>query len=121
MNVLVVDDDLESARIYSEMLRYRGHWVCTSHNGFEALELASTQTFDSALVDVILPDTDGFSLAAEISKKQPGIRLLLVSGYFDPEALQAGDLRSLPAHFRTKPLDFGEVEYLLASPPAPVP
>ncbi len=120
MNVRVVDYDLESARVCSELLRYRGHQVWTSANAGEALELVRVHKFDSALLDLVLPDMDGFSLAAEIHSKQPAVRFLIVSGHFDPEDL-SGAISSVQAYFRTKPLDFAEVESLLESHPPAMP
>lgn len=64
LRVLVVDDDQDVLVMLSDALRARGYEVATARDGREAVELAATFEPDVALVDVVLPDVSGITLAS---------------------------------------------------------
>ena len=63
-------------------------------DGAEALELAATSAVDLAVLDVAMPRMTGLQAAAELSRRHPEMRLLMLSMYDDEqylyEALKAG-------------------------------
>jgi len=75
--VLAVDDDAE----YSELITYRlaqeGCEVIVAANGLEGLNLARTEIPDVILLDLMLPDLDGFSVI-QILRAQPSTRQIPV-------------------------------------------
>ncbi|RPI28598.1 MAG: response regulator [Acidobacteria bacterium] len=113
MKILVVEDDSSSARVYADILEYWGHAVSSAGSVSEALALVAARPFDSALVDVVLPDGDGFSLVERMREVQPVLRCLIVSAVFDPEAQRKA--QAIGADFRPKPLDFREIEELFTA------
>ena len=62
MNLLVVDDDLVIRRVVMFTLKTIGVNVLAAENGTVALQIAEQQDIDLMLVDINLPDMDGFSL-----------------------------------------------------------
>lgn len=68
--------------------------VATALNGQEALDQASKQTLELAVVDLQMPVMDGFRLMRELRRAYPAIRLVAVSGHNSPavtsEAMAAG-------------------------------
>ena len=68
--------------------------VATALNGQEALDKASKQTVELAVVDLQMPVMDGFKLMRELRRVYPAIRLVAVSGLYSPavaaEAIAAG-------------------------------
>src|SRR5207249_4755636 len=60
--VLVVDDDVDNARMMAEVLGDEGYDVKIAHNGKEALELWEAGRFDAALLDALMPDLSGWEL-----------------------------------------------------------
>jgi CheY-like chemotaxis protein len=60
--ILVADDDDIGASLIEAALRYRGHEVRRARNGAEALQLATTRRFDLVLLDVQMPEMDGFAV-----------------------------------------------------------
>lgn len=78
--VLVADDDAVSARVTTAMLTRAGYRVETVANGRDALAALRTQPFDIAIVDVHMPELDGFALAEEM-RLQPdfGVPVPLVA------------------------------------------
>lgn len=65
-NILIVEDERAINQLIRSNLALVGHRCAAAYNGKEALELASGNNFDLAILDVMLPDTDGFALFAHI-------------------------------------------------------
>jgi len=67
--ILVVDDEEEIAELLEVYLSNEGYRVLVCHDGTEALRLVEEEEIDLALLDVMLPDIDGFTLCKTIRKK----------------------------------------------------
>jgi two-component system, OmpR family, response regulator RpaB len=65
-HILIVDDSSFVLHTVGEVLRRAGHTVSEARTGADALALFTGQQIDLVLLDVILPDTDGFSLCQQI-------------------------------------------------------
>jgi PAS domain S-box-containing protein len=70
LKILVAEDNIVNQRLTEHLLRGRGHQVTIANHGREALELLAQQAFDLALVDVQMPEMDGFQLTAAIREKE---------------------------------------------------
>lgn len=66
MMVLVVDDESVTRRLVAYTLKPLGIEVVGAEDGFEALEIAREQAFDLAIVDLGLPEMDGFELVGHL-------------------------------------------------------
>ena len=83
-NLLIVDDDasiLEVTRIY---FTGRGYKVYTAQNGKECLKTAAHMPLDCIVLDVALPDMDGFEVC-EAVKKNNNVPILFVSNYAEED------------------------------------
>lgn len=69
--ILLVDDLPMNLEIAGAMLTAHGHHVTTATSGVEAIDLALTGSFDAILLDINLPDLDGYEVAREIRKLEP--------------------------------------------------
>ena len=67
--ILVVDDEREIADLMELYLKNEGFAVRKFYNASEALECVRTETLDLAILDVMLPDMDGFTLCARIREE----------------------------------------------------
>ena len=76
-SVLVVDDDPVNRSMLSRSLEADGHEVTTVERGAEALELAGSQGFDVVLLDVVMPEMDGYQVLERL-KADPELRHLPV-------------------------------------------
>lgn len=85
MKVLVVDDEKEIADLVEVYLKNNGFEVTKASCGSEAVEHIENEEFDLAVLDVLLPDVDGFTLCSKIrqSHKYPVIMLTAKTGYVD--------------------------------------
>lgn len=69
MRIFLVDDEKEIADLIEFYLRSDGFDVIKCMDGKTALEKIQTENFDLAILDVMLPDVDGFTLCSEIRKR----------------------------------------------------
>ena len=116
VRILVVDDHAPSAEMLAEILTLEGHEVRMAHTAVEAVEVARSFAPGIAVLDIGLPDQDGFELARSI-KADPqlqGIHLIGVSGYgqsqYPKRAKEAGF-----EHYLVKPVDLDELLMLVRS------
>ena len=71
--ILVVDDNRVNSLLLSRGLEQQGHTVLFAEHGREALDLLRSQHFDLMLLDVLMPDLDGYQVLAEL-KLDPHLR-----------------------------------------------
>lgn len=69
MKILVVDDDYDILQLVTIHLRREGYTVLQAHNGKHALELLEESEVNLAIVDVMMPGMDGFSLTRILTKE----------------------------------------------------
>jgi two-component system, NarL family, response regulator DesR len=90
--VLLVDDAPFYRRIVCELLARRGYEVAgEAETVAAALHLAEAVQPDAALVDIRLPDGDGFDLAARLTQSYPWMAVLLTSSAFDDDFYARAD------------------------------
>jgi DNA-binding response OmpR family regulator len=75
--ILVVDDDENILNLERTILEQRGFEVTGAIGGAEALELLGKKTFDLVLLDVMMPEVDGFTVCRKI-KEDPRLKDLPV-------------------------------------------
>ncbi|MDR3079872.1 MAG: response regulator, partial [Streptomyces sp.] len=73
VHVLVVDDDPDLAEVLSGALRYEGWNVRTAGDGATAVAEARTLMPDAVVLDVMLPDTDGFAVLKSLRSVKPDV------------------------------------------------
>jgi CheY-like chemotaxis protein len=83
--ILLVEDDSSVRKIAATTLRKAGYTVLEATHGGEALSLLARHTHAINLVvtDVIMPNTTGPKLAAELQLRRPDLKVLYMSGYTD--------------------------------------
>jgi diguanylate cyclase (GGDEF)-like protein len=86
--ILIVDDTLENLNILSQILSDKGYKVQHARNGELALKLAGTSPPDLILLDILLPDMDGYTVCEALKNKEsicdiPVIFVSALSGALD--------------------------------------
>ena len=67
-NILVVDDELRIRSIIRKYAEFEGHVVTEAADGMEAVNLCRSCQFDIIIIDIMMPELDGFSACREIRK-----------------------------------------------------
>ena len=67
-NILVVDDEEMIRKLISKYAVFEGHRVEEAENGMEAVEKCRKNTYDIIIMDIMMPELDGFSACREIRK-----------------------------------------------------
>jgi DNA-binding NtrC family response regulator len=110
VNILLVDDERESRICLANFLRELGHQVVECADGFEALEMFSSQEFHLVLSDIRMPKMSGIELLRKI-RSLPGGQdadIILCTGYGDMQtAIEA--LRAGAYDYLLKPLNIEEL------------
>lgn len=68
-NILIVDDEKEIADLIEVYLKNDGYTVYKFYNGMDALKCIGETDLDLAVIDVMLPDIDGFRICQKIREK----------------------------------------------------
>src|SRR5271163_882713 len=108
MRILLVEDDLTAARAMSLMLKGAGAVVDHSDTGEEALELSRHYEYDIVLLDLILPDIEGFEVVRRMRIARNDTPVLILSGITLPQA-RVKALSLGADDFITKPYDKAEL------------
>ena len=86
--ILVVDDDPDVRMIVSEYLEYRGYSVLQASDGTEALEIIEDHPNLRLIIsDVRMRQMSGLELAERVAADYPAISVILISGYFQAQAI----------------------------------
>lgn len=108
LRVLVVEDEPEMAALLARGLRGEGYTVDLADNGIDAMTLIAGESYDLAVLDVMLPGMSGFELCRRVREQVQGVAILLLT------ARDAVDdrIRGLDAgadDYMTKPFAFAEL------------
>jgi CheY-like chemotaxis protein len=112
-DVLIVEDNADSRELLALALERLGHRVRTAEDGLSGVQEALAWRPDVLLVDIGLPNLDGYGVARRVrAALGADVYLIALTGYGQPEdrrrALDAG----FDAHF-TKPLDVKAIDRVL--------
>lgn len=108
MRVLLAEDDLSLARVLSLTLRSTGAVVDQADLGEEALELARHYDYDVMILDLMLPDIEGYEVVKRMRAARIETPVLILSGLSRPQAKVKG-LGAGADDFITKPFDKAEL------------
>ncbi len=77
--ILVVEDDQYIADLLKRILEKEGYTVKTASNGAEGLFMASSNSFDLIVLDVMLPELDGFSVCSALRDRGINVPVLMLT------------------------------------------
>jgi CheY-like chemotaxis protein len=113
--VLVVDDNRDARETLRTVLSMNGHTVTDAGDGASAIRLAVEWAPDVALIDIGLPEMDGYEVARRIRARVGTlVRLVALTGYSDAETRRRVTEAGFQAHL-VKPAAPDEIERLLAA------
>ncbi len=115
MDILVVEDNVVNQKIMETLLKKRGHRVYLADSEDSAIRLFKENKFDLVLMDIELPENDGFSVANKIRAMEEDYKTPIaaitahVSEYYKNRCLEAG-----MCDYLSKPIDVRKIDALLA-------
>jgi signal transduction histidine kinase/CheY-like chemotaxis protein len=117
--VLVVDDNVDAAESLAVLLRAGGHEVRTAHEAESALAMIDDFAPEVCVLDIGLPDINGYELARRIREEHRGPLLVALTGYGHARNRERGRDAGFD-HYLVKPLSIDRLEELMeqmAPPP----
>lgn len=114
LRVLIVDDDEESADVFSELLASLGHHVKVAYDGAAGLDIDESWQPDVVFLDLGLPTMDGYEVAARLRERREGkVRIIALTGFGRPADL-ARSRSAGCAHHLVKPARLSDILQALA-------
>ncbi len=106
-NLLLIDDDQKLCRLVRAYLEPMGYVVATAHNGVDGLSMARAGAYDAIILDVMLPQLNGFEVLKEL-RASSNVPVLMLTGLGEESdrivGLEIGADDYLPKTFSTREL-----------------
>jgi CheY-like chemotaxis protein len=118
LRILVIEDTLDNMDLICLILERAGHQVIRAYDGTQGVTMALQHQPDLVLLDLALPDKDGFAVAKELKSDilTKHIPIIAISAHAMPEfkakALEAGCVAFIPKPFSLKALNKEVNRYL---------
>jgi DNA-binding NtrC family response regulator len=101
--LLIVDDEKDFLDIMAERMKARGMAVSTATSAEDALEMVRTESYDAVIMDLMMPEMDGFKALKLFKETKPKIPIILLTAnlpeekYIEAIKLGAMDVIEKPA------------------------
>jgi len=119
--VLIVEDEVEAAELFGEMMRVNGYRVLKSFSSAPAIESLNTETPDLVILDIMMPDVSGLEVL-RFMRREPKFKntpVIIVSAKSMPADIRVG-MEAGASMYLTKPVGYLDlkqaVERLTADP-----
>jgi DNA-binding NtrC family response regulator len=94
VKLIVVDDEPNLRAILADFLVHAGYCVLEAEDGAQALAVLTDDiSLRMMISDIRMPKMSGIDLAEEAVRRRPNLRVILISGFFDPQHLRWPFLR----------------------------
>jgi DNA-binding NtrC family response regulator len=123
-HILLIEDEQQVRDLLREILEQNGHKIVGCQNGTDGIRLYKESSFDLVIMDVLLPDKDGFETLNALKQHDDNVNVLAISGGFAPGTVNVLHIAQRLGAKETlaKPFDLSDfltmVDKLLSSPPA---
>src|SRR4030043_1097315 len=81
LKILIIDDKEMMSSFVVSLLSQHGHQCETAKNGIEALEKIKKNSFDAAVIDIVMPLMDGITLTKELLRLYPKFPVMIMTGH----------------------------------------
>ena len=85
MKILLVEDDEMLNEMITEYINSTGHVIISTKTGQESLEILDSQKFDLLILDISLPDVDGFTILEKLHEQKRMVPTIYISALIDIE------------------------------------
>ena len=106
--ILVVDDNKHTRRLFKAVLESENYTVFTAENGIDALRVMDKEHVDLVVLDIMMPQMDGYEFTTLLRENDNNLPILMVSAKQLPEDKKKGFLVGTD-DYMTKPVDEDEM------------
>ena len=106
--ILIVDDKEQVRNFLASLFSKYGHSCETAKDGIEALEKLKKNSFDSAVIDIVMPLMDGITLTKELLKLYPKFPVMIMTGQADEHSASSA-MAAGAREFIKKPFSIDEI------------
>lgn len=106
--ILVIDDDKNTRFFIKEALEFNHYNIFTASNGVEGLKILENKHIDLVIVDIMMPEMDGYQFTKELREFNSNIPILMMSAKQLSEDRKKGFVLGID-DYMTKPLDLEEL------------
>ena len=104
-HILLAEDDHSLRGFLTRALEKAGHTVVPCENGDDAVDALDRGPYDLLLTDLVMPGADGIEVARVAAQKQPGVRIMFITGFAAvaltaAQATPQAKVLSKPIHLR---------------------
>ena len=112
--ILVVDDEEDLRTVVTDQLQEQGYDVSSAADGGIAMEMLRSEYFDLVLLDLKMPNIDGYEVLHYVKQKHPLTKVIILTGFADlKNALDA--MGSGADHFVGKPYALSDLLFAIKS------
>ncbi len=108
--ILVMDDQVGIRMLLKEALELDGHEVETVSSGYEFLEQLRYDNYDFLIMDLWVPDFEGYELVSEVKKHESTDKIMMISGNSCPETKKKVKQQGITKYLE-KPFDLDSLKY----------
>lgn len=109
MRILVIEDEKELLQDIAKGLSLKGYAVDQADNGRTGCQMAIDEAYDLVVLDLNLPEMDGFSILKELRRENPQTKVLILSANSELDSKLSG-FELGASDYLTKPFHFAELE-----------
>ena len=77
--ILIIEDDISILRGLKDNLEYEGYGVTSETDGKKGLKLALEKEIDLVLLDIMLPNMNGYEICRKVKKEKPGLPIIMIT------------------------------------------
>jgi len=112
VTTVVVDDDPGILETMADILAEMNFKVTTAEDGYRAVDLVSSGSFDAVVMDIKMPGMDGIETLKRIKGVKPDARVILMTAYASDDKVLASKKEGASTIIY-KPIDMDQIEILL--------
>jgi len=79
--LLIVDDEGDLRDLLGRVLTSEGYEIVTASTGAEAIGILQKEAFDAALLDILMPEENGFTVLKHITEHHPATKSIMLTAY----------------------------------------
>lgn len=112
--ILLIDDDPQILQLFRRILTRGGYSVTVETSSKRALEvLKNDKTVELLVLDLSMPEPDGFEILKAMREHRPGLTIIVISGYLDGVLLKAAEILRATASLAKKEAPDRLLEHVL--------